>query len=75
MFHLKKSTNGQFYFILKGDNHEPLMSSETYLQRQSALKGMQAVVKITTDQDTNDGVAMIFIDETTGAAHRAKFPL
>jgi uncharacterized protein YegP (UPF0339 family) len=56
-FKIKKSVDGQFYFTVYADNHEPLCHSENYVAKQSALDAI-AVIKreaaIAPTQDTTD---------------------
>ena len=40
---LRKSTNNQFYFYLTAENNEPILTSETYLSKDSAKGGIQSV--------------------------------
>lgn len=42
-FELKKSANGQFYFNLKADNGEVILTGETYTSKPSALDGIASV--------------------------------
>lgn len=43
-YEVKMTSNGQYMFNLKGDNHEPVLtSSETYTTKQSALTGIASV--------------------------------
>jgi uncharacterized protein YegP (UPF0339 family) len=42
-FVITRSQNGQYYFFLRADNGEVLVTSETYTTKQSALNGIQAV--------------------------------
>ena len=42
-FELKKSTNGQFFFNLKADNGEVILTGETYTSKQGALDGIASV--------------------------------
>jgi uncharacterized protein YegP (UPF0339 family) len=42
-FELKKANNGQFMFNLKAANHEVILTSELYKEKQSALKGIESV--------------------------------
>ena len=42
-YELKKSANGQFIFNLKAGNHEVILTSETYVTKDSALAGIQSV--------------------------------
>lgn len=36
-FTIYRSTNHQYYFTMHGDNHEKVGTSETYVQKQSAI--------------------------------------
>jgi len=42
-FEIKKSTTGQFMFNLKAGNHEVILTSELYHQKQSAINGVDSV--------------------------------
>lgn len=42
-FVLSRSINGSYYFNLKSGNGEVILTSEQYLQKQSALNGIQSV--------------------------------
>lgn len=42
-FIIKRAVNKQFFFILKARNGETLVTSETYLTRQSCKKAIRAV--------------------------------
>ena len=42
-FEIKKSTNGQFMFNLKAGNHEVILTSELYHEKQSAMNGVESV--------------------------------
>jgi uncharacterized protein len=42
-FEWKQSSNGQFYFSLKGSNGEPILASEMYQSKAGAERGMQSV--------------------------------
>jgi uncharacterized protein len=44
-FHLKKSSDGQFRFVLKAGNGETILTSELYKQKASALNGIESVKK------------------------------
>ena len=44
-FELKKAKNNQFYFNLKASNGEVILTSERYLTRKNAKKGIAAVQK------------------------------
>jgi uncharacterized protein len=37
---LQRAANGQFYFVLKAENHETILVSETYVAYSSALIGV-----------------------------------
>ncbi|ENM5853497.1 YegP family protein [Vibrio mimicus] len=43
VYELKKSTNGQFYFVLKASNGQVIVTSETYTSKQNALNGINSV--------------------------------
>jgi uncharacterized protein len=42
-FKLLKSTNNQFYFVLRAANNEVILTSETYTEKASALNGISSV--------------------------------
>jgi uncharacterized protein YegP (UPF0339 family) len=42
---LKKSSNGKFRFNLVADNHQTVLTSETYNQREGALNGIESIKK------------------------------
>lgn len=42
-FVIKKSTNSQFYFRLQAGNGEPILRSEMYNSKASALNGIESV--------------------------------
>jgi uncharacterized protein YegP (UPF0339 family) len=44
-FHLKKSSDGQFRFVLKAGNGEIILTSELYKQKASAANGIESVKK------------------------------
>ena len=44
-FHLKKSSDGQFRFVLKAGNGETILTSELYKAKGSALNGIESVKK------------------------------
>ncbi|HXU32975.1 MAG TPA: YegP family protein [Thermoanaerobaculia bacterium] len=44
-FELKKSSDGQFRFVLKAGNGEIILTSELYRSRSSAVKGIASVQK------------------------------
>ncbi|KUP25819.1 hypothetical protein AWJ19_19425 [Paenibacillus sp. DMB5] len=42
-FEIKKSSNSQYYFVLKASNGQILVTSETYTTKESAKAGIQSV--------------------------------
>jgi uncharacterized protein len=44
-YKLDKSKDNKFFFNLKADNHESVLTSETYNAKQSALDGIASVQK------------------------------
>ena len=50
-FELKKSSNGQYQFLLKATNGQVILSSEQYKERRGALRGIESVRK----NSANDG--------------------
>lgn len=44
-FHLKKSSDEQYRFVLKAGNGETILTSELYKQKASALNGIESVKK------------------------------
>ena len=48
-FVIKKAANGEFYFNLKANNGEIILSSEMYKARDSAVDGIASVKKNATD--------------------------
>ncbi len=44
-FKLDTAKDGQFFFNLKAGNHETVLTSELYKQKQSALDGIESVKK------------------------------
>lgn len=42
-FELKRTSDSQFMFNLKAGNHEVILTSERYTQKQNALKGIDSV--------------------------------
>ncbi len=45
-FVIYKADNNQFYFVLKGGNSQVLMTSETYVRKESAHDGIRAVQQV-----------------------------
>jgi hypothetical protein len=44
MFKLRKSTDGQFYFVLCAKNQKVILTSETYKRKENAHKGIAAII-------------------------------
>ncbi|MFT3990505.1 MAG: YegP family protein [Luteolibacter sp.] len=44
-YELKKSKNGKYHFSLHAGNHQPLLASELYEEKRSALAGISSVQK------------------------------
>ena len=44
-FNLKKAANGQFHFSLEASNGQPILTSELYKAKDSALNGIESVRK------------------------------
>ncbi len=42
-FVIYKSSNNQFYFIIKSDNNEVVATSETYVFKESAQRTIDAI--------------------------------
>lgn len=42
-FLIKKTTDGQFQFVLRATNNEPILTSERYTARHNALSGLESV--------------------------------
>ena len=42
-FILRRSIDGQFYFVLTAENNETLLTSEMYTAKTSAIKGIRSV--------------------------------
>lgn len=39
---LRKSTNNQYYFNLTAENNEKILTSETYVSKDGAMRGIQS---------------------------------
>ncbi|NAW50112.1 DUF1508 domain-containing protein [Elizabethkingia argentiflava] len=39
---IRKSTNGQYWWVLKAGNGETILTSETYTTKQNCLKGVES---------------------------------
>ena len=44
-FQVKKASDGQFYFRLKGDNGQTILASEMYKSHAAAMNGVESVKK------------------------------
>ncbi|MDR4308270.1 DUF1508 domain-containing protein [Chelatococcus sambhunathii] len=42
-FKIKKSSNGQYFWVFVADNGEPICTSETYTRKESALNSIRVV--------------------------------
>lgn len=42
-FVIYKSSNNQYYFVIKGANHEVVATSETYILKSSAKKTIESI--------------------------------
>lgn len=51
---LKKSSDGQFYFVLKAANVETIATSERYTTKSSAKDGIESVRTNATTRDVTD---------------------
>ena len=54
-FEIKKAVNGQYYFNLKAANGEIILTSETYVEKESAKVGLGSVkVNAALDNGMNE---------------------
>jgi uncharacterized protein len=53
-FEIKKSKNGQYYFVLKAGNGEIIAQSERYTARFATKNGIEAVQKNAPDAKVED---------------------
>lgn len=53
-FEIRKSSDGQFYFVLQADNNEIVATSERYTTKQSCQHGIDVVKRIAADATVND---------------------
>ena len=44
-FSIHRATNGQYYFLINSDNHEVVVTSETYIYKESAKRTINAIKK------------------------------
>lgn len=42
-FVIEKASNGQYYFVIKSNNHEVVATSETYYYKDSAKRTIEAI--------------------------------
>lgn len=54
LYAVRKSSDGQFYFYLRGANGQILVTSETYKAKQSALDGIAAVKRVAANAPVVD---------------------
>lgn len=45
VFEIKKSANGQYFWVLKAANNQIICSSEIYVSKQSAKEGIASCMK------------------------------
>jgi uncharacterized protein YegP (UPF0339 family) len=65
MFHLHKSTNGQYYFNLKAANGETIATSEMYTSKGNAENGIVSIITTVCEMVENDELTRLVIDHTT----------
>jgi uncharacterized protein YegP (UPF0339 family) len=53
-FELRRRTNGDYFFVLKASNGEPVATSEPYSSKQSAERGMEAMKRAAQQASTED---------------------
>ncbi|MBP1950287.1 YegP family protein [Virgibacillus litoralis] len=51
-FVIKKSANGQYYFVIKSNNSQVVATSETYTSKQSAENTIDSI-KTNIDSDSS----------------------
>lgn len=51
---ISKSTNGQYWFVLKSSNGQTVVTSETYTTKQACKDGIEFVKKYAADATTED---------------------
>lgn len=56
-FDIKKSSNGQYWWVVKGENHETVCPSELYTSKAAAKHGIRVV---------KDGAASATVYDETG---------
>ncbi len=57
-FVIRKSSDDQYYFVIKSANHEVVATSETYVSKQSAEKTIESI-------KNNIGKNAVVVDMTT----------
>lgn len=72
MFKLRKSTDGQFYFVLCAKNQKVILTSETYKRKENAIRGVIAVLNVLTPNLTDAKIKKLFKDETPTTGGRKK---
>ena len=63
-FEVSQAKDGQYRFVLKAGNGEPVLTSELYKTKASALNGIASVQKNSPD-DANLGINSILITTST----------
>ncbi len=53
-FEIKKSQNGKFFVVLKAANHEPLVNSEMYESKDSAMHLVEIMKKGVAEASVKD---------------------
>lgn len=53
MIQLLKSKDGQHYFIVKAANGQVIVTSETYVDKRGAKRGIAAMLRAIGDSDTD----------------------
>lgn len=43
-FQILKSIDGRFYFVGRGNNHEVILTSQMYTQKQSAIHTINVII-------------------------------
>ncbi len=56
-FEVRRSSDGQFYFVLQAENNEIIATSERYTRKESALNGIEAVKRVAQTAPINDRTA------------------
>lgn len=66
MFKIKRSEDGQFYWVLIGKNGEPLGNGETHTRKEKAIEGAEAVIDLILSNED------IEVGDFTGDLRRKK---